>query len=134
MLRNPTLVRFSSTPRGMQTHADFMHAFGTPRTRTENWKALFRENAWNKDGSWSTSITIGNALYATWGVSGSAGVCGRVTSCQRRSLPRHRFSRGGRGDLRGRGEGSYGLRPDPDQAASPQRPGQAEGFVVSVAG
>jgi NitT/TauT family transport system substrate-binding protein len=51
MLRNPALVRFSATPRGMQAHADFMHAIGTLKARLESWKALFWENMWSKDGS-----------------------------------------------------------------------------------
>ncbi|HBK08629.1 MAG TPA: nitrate ABC transporter substrate-binding protein [Acetobacteraceae bacterium] len=51
MIRDPALIRFGATPRGMQAHADFMHAVGTLKNKPENWKDLFWENMWTKDGS-----------------------------------------------------------------------------------
>jgi|tagenome__1003787_1003787.scaffolds.fasta_scaffold20198818_2 ABC-type nitrate/sulfonate/bicarbonate transport system substrate-binding protein len=35
MIRSPALVRFGTTPRGIQAHAGFMHAIGTLKTRAE---------------------------------------------------------------------------------------------------
>ena len=51
IIRNPTYIRYSATPRGMQTHADFMHHVGTLKNKPESWKDLFWENMANKDGS-----------------------------------------------------------------------------------
>ncbi len=51
MIRNPALIRYSSTPRGLQTHADFMHDVGTLKNKAASWKDSFWENNWTKDGS-----------------------------------------------------------------------------------
>jgi NitT/TauT family transport system substrate-binding protein len=51
MIRDPALIRYSSTPRGMQEHADFMHKEGTLKTKSDSWKDLFWENMAGKDGS-----------------------------------------------------------------------------------
>jgi NitT/TauT family transport system substrate-binding protein len=51
MIRDPTRVRYSATPRGMQVHADFMHDVGTLKTKAESWKDMFWENMAAKDGS-----------------------------------------------------------------------------------
>jgi NitT/TauT family transport system substrate-binding protein len=51
MIRDPSRVRYGATPRGMQAHADFMHAVGTLKNKAANWKDLFWENVWSKDGS-----------------------------------------------------------------------------------
>jgi NitT/TauT family transport system substrate-binding protein len=51
MLSDPARVRYSSTPRGMQAHADFMHKVGTLRNQADNWKDLFWDNMAVKDGS-----------------------------------------------------------------------------------
>jgi NitT/TauT family transport system substrate-binding protein len=51
MLRDPALIRFDTTPRGIQEHADFMRAVGTMKNRLENWKDMFWENMADKDGS-----------------------------------------------------------------------------------
>jgi NitT/TauT family transport system substrate-binding protein len=51
IIRDPANIRYSATPRGLQTHANFMHAVGTLKNKPENWKDLFWENMANKDGS-----------------------------------------------------------------------------------
>jgi NitT/TauT family transport system substrate-binding protein len=51
IIRDPANIRYSATPRGLQTHAEFMHAVGTLKNKPENWKDLFWENMANKDGS-----------------------------------------------------------------------------------
>ncbi len=51
MIRNPALIEYSTTPRGTQEHADFMHAVGTLKNRPESWKDLFWENMADKEGS-----------------------------------------------------------------------------------
>ena len=51
MIRDPSLIRYSSTPRGIQAHADFMHDVGTLKNKAESWKDLFWENMATKDGS-----------------------------------------------------------------------------------
>jgi NitT/TauT family transport system substrate-binding protein len=51
MIRDPQRVRFGTTPRGMQTHADFMHSVGTLKNKPESWKDMFWENMSGKDGS-----------------------------------------------------------------------------------
>jgi NitT/TauT family transport system substrate-binding protein len=51
MMDDPARLRFSSTPKGMLTHAAFMHKLGTLRTVPASWKDLFWENIWGKDGS-----------------------------------------------------------------------------------
>ena len=51
MIRNPSLIRYSATPRGMQVHANFMHDVGTLKNKPESWKDLFWENMAGKNGS-----------------------------------------------------------------------------------
>jgi NitT/TauT family transport system substrate-binding protein len=51
MIRNPALIRYSATPRGMQVHADFMHKVGTLKNKADSWKDMFWENMAGKDGS-----------------------------------------------------------------------------------
>jgi NitT/TauT family transport system substrate-binding protein len=51
IIRDPANIHYSATPRGLQTHAEFMHAVGTLKNKPENWKDLFWENMANKDGS-----------------------------------------------------------------------------------
>jgi len=51
MIRDPSRVRYGSTPRGMQAHADFMHEVGTLKNKPADWKDLFWENAHTKDGN-----------------------------------------------------------------------------------
>jgi NitT/TauT family transport system substrate-binding protein len=51
MIRNPKLIRYSSTPRGMQAHADFMYKVGTLKHKPDSWKDMFWENMAGKDGS-----------------------------------------------------------------------------------
>jgi NitT/TauT family transport system substrate-binding protein len=51
MIRDPARVRYNATPRGMQAHADFMHAVGTLKNKVESWKDLFWDNMWGKGGS-----------------------------------------------------------------------------------
>jgi NitT/TauT family transport system substrate-binding protein len=51
LIRDPALIRYSATPRGMQAHADFMHKVGTLKTKADSWKDLFWENMATKDGS-----------------------------------------------------------------------------------
>jgi NitT/TauT family transport system substrate-binding protein len=51
IISNPANIRYSATPRGMQTHADFMHDIGTLKNKATSWKDLFWENMAGKDGS-----------------------------------------------------------------------------------
>lgn len=51
MIRDPRRIRYSTTPRGMQAHADFMHAIGTLKNQASSWQELFWENVAAKDGS-----------------------------------------------------------------------------------
>ncbi|HEX3996153.1 MAG TPA: ABC transporter substrate-binding protein [Acetobacteraceae bacterium] len=51
MIRDPSLIRYSSTPRGMQVHADFMYKVGTLKHKAASWKDLFWDNMAGKDGS-----------------------------------------------------------------------------------
>jgi len=51
MIRDPARIRYGSTPRGLQVHADFMHAVGTLKNKAGSWKDLFWENMASKDGS-----------------------------------------------------------------------------------
>ena len=51
MIVDPKIIRYSSTPRGMKKHADFMYAAGTLKKTPDSWKDLFWENMWSKDGS-----------------------------------------------------------------------------------
>ena len=51
MIVDPKLIRYSSTPRGLQKHADFMHAAGTLKNKPDRWQDLVWDNMWSKDGS-----------------------------------------------------------------------------------
>jgi|APCry1669190156_1035279.scaffolds.fasta_scaffold15176_2 NitT/TauT family transport system substrate-binding protein len=51
MISDPAIIRYSATPKGMQKHADFMHRNGTLKNASADWKDLFWENVWAKDGS-----------------------------------------------------------------------------------
>jgi hypothetical protein len=51
MITNPKLMQYSSTPRGLKKHADFMSAAGILKTKAESWKDLVWDNMWSKDGS-----------------------------------------------------------------------------------
>jgi hypothetical protein len=51
MIRDPALIRYGATPRGMQENADFMHNVGTLKNKADSWKDLFWENMATKDGS-----------------------------------------------------------------------------------
>lgn len=51
MIRDPGRISYGATPRGMQAHAEFMHAVGTLKNKPESWKDLFWDNMWTKDGS-----------------------------------------------------------------------------------
>jgi NitT/TauT family transport system substrate-binding protein len=51
MIRDPALIHYSATPRGMQAHADFMHKVGTLKNQPASWRDLFWENMAGKDGS-----------------------------------------------------------------------------------
>ena len=51
MIRDPALIRYSTTPRSIQVHADFMHNVGTLKNKVESWKDLFWENMATKPGS-----------------------------------------------------------------------------------
>ena len=45
------LISYSSTPRGIKEHADFMFKIGTLKNQPDSWKELFWENVHDKDGS-----------------------------------------------------------------------------------
>lgn len=51
LISDPKLIQFSTTPRGMQAHAEFMHAVGTLKNKPQSWRELFWDNMSNKDGS-----------------------------------------------------------------------------------
>lgn len=51
IITNPKMIVYSSTPRGIKAHADFMHDVGTLKNKAESWKDLFWENMHGKDGS-----------------------------------------------------------------------------------
>jgi NitT/TauT family transport system substrate-binding protein len=51
MIVNPKMILYSSTPRGLKNHADFMHAAGMLKTKPDSWKDLVWDNMWSKDGS-----------------------------------------------------------------------------------
>src|SRR6195952_2299241 len=44
MIVNPKLIQYSSTPRGLKKHADFMYAAGTLKTKPDGWKDLVWDN------------------------------------------------------------------------------------------
>jgi len=47
---DPTQIVYSSTPRGIQVHADFMAAVGTLKHKADSWKDLFWDNMKDRDG------------------------------------------------------------------------------------
>lgn len=51
MIRDPKLIRYDATPHGLKAHADFMHAIGTLKNQPADWKELFWDNMWSKNGS-----------------------------------------------------------------------------------
>ncbi len=51
IIRDPKQISYSSTPRGIKEHADFMFKIGTMKNQAESWKDLFWENVHDKDGS-----------------------------------------------------------------------------------
>jgi hypothetical protein len=51
MIVNPKMILYSSIPRGLQKHADFMYAAGTLKTKPDNWQDLVWDNMRSKDGS-----------------------------------------------------------------------------------
>jgi NitT/TauT family transport system substrate-binding protein len=50
IIRDPNLITYSSTPRGIKEHADFMAAIGTLKNKPETWKELFWDNMKDRDG------------------------------------------------------------------------------------
>jgi NitT/TauT family transport system substrate-binding protein len=50
MIRDPKVISYSSTPRGIKEHADFMFAVGTLKNKAESWKDLFWDNMRDRDG------------------------------------------------------------------------------------
>lgn len=51
LIKDPSRIRYSATPRGLESHASFMHAIGTLKNKPADWKDLFWDNMWSKDGS-----------------------------------------------------------------------------------
>jgi NitT/TauT family transport system substrate-binding protein len=51
MIVDPKLILYSSTPRGLMKHADFMHAAGSLKNKPDNWQDLVWDNMRGKDGS-----------------------------------------------------------------------------------
>jgi NitT/TauT family transport system substrate-binding protein len=51
IISNPKQVTYSSTPRGIQEHADFMYKLGTMKNQLKSWKDMFWENEWDHDGN-----------------------------------------------------------------------------------
>jgi NitT/TauT family transport system substrate-binding protein len=51
IIRDPTQITYSSTPRGIKEHADFMYKIGTLKHQPESWKELFWDNVWDHDGN-----------------------------------------------------------------------------------
>jgi NitT/TauT family transport system substrate-binding protein len=51
MIRDPKIILYSATPRGLQIHADFMHDIGILKNKAASWRDLFWENMATKDGS-----------------------------------------------------------------------------------
>src|SRR5580658_2136344 len=51
IISDPKQITYSSTPRGIKEHADFMYKIGTLKHQPESWKELFWENVWDHDGS-----------------------------------------------------------------------------------
>jgi NitT/TauT family transport system substrate-binding protein len=51
IIKDPKQLSYSSTPRGIKEHADFMYKLGTLKNDPASWKELFWENVWDHDGS-----------------------------------------------------------------------------------
>jgi NitT/TauT family transport system substrate-binding protein len=51
IIRDPKQITYSSTPRGIKEHADFMYKLGTLKHQPESWKDLFWENVYDHDGN-----------------------------------------------------------------------------------
>ena len=51
IIGDPKQITYSSTPRGIKEHADFMYKLGTLKHQPVSWKELFWENVWDHDGS-----------------------------------------------------------------------------------
>ncbi len=50
IIRDPTKITYSGTPRGIKDHADFMAAIGTLKNKADSWKDLFWDNMRDHDG------------------------------------------------------------------------------------
>jgi NitT/TauT family transport system substrate-binding protein len=51
IITDPKQITYSSTPRGITEHADFMFKLGTLKHQPLSWKELFWENVWDHDGN-----------------------------------------------------------------------------------
>jgi NitT/TauT family transport system substrate-binding protein len=51
IIRDPKQITYSSTPRGIKEHADFMFKIGTLKHQPDSWQELFWENVRDHDGS-----------------------------------------------------------------------------------
>jgi NitT/TauT family transport system substrate-binding protein len=51
IIKDPKQISYSSTPRGIKEHADFMYKLGTLKHQPESWKEMFWENAWDHPGA-----------------------------------------------------------------------------------
>lgn len=51
IVRNPEQIRFSSIPRGIMEHAEFMQSSGLLKNTPGSWKSIFWENVAAKNGS-----------------------------------------------------------------------------------
>ncbi len=51
IIKDPKQIAFSSTPRGIKEHADFMYKLGTLKHQAASWKDLFWENVYDHDGN-----------------------------------------------------------------------------------
>jgi NitT/TauT family transport system substrate-binding protein len=51
IIRDPKQISYSSTPRGIKEHADFMYKLGTLKHQPDSWKDLFWENVYDHDGN-----------------------------------------------------------------------------------
>ena len=51
IISDPKLITYSSTPRGIMEHADFMFRAGLLKNKPENWRDLFWDNMRDVDGN-----------------------------------------------------------------------------------
>jgi NitT/TauT family transport system substrate-binding protein len=51
IVRDPERIRFSSVPRGISEHAEFLQLLGLLKNKPTGWKDVFWENVSAKDGS-----------------------------------------------------------------------------------